>query len=55
MLRLLLSLRCEEIDLFKSLAHDLSMKSNAIRTSIDLPRDLNRRVFPGGGLMTGRE
>lgn len=32
------------IDLFKSPAHNLSMKSNAIRTSIDLPRDLHRRI-----------
>lgn len=32
------------VDLFKSPAHNLSMKSNAIRTSIDLPRDLHRRV-----------
>jgi predicted DNA-binding ribbon-helix-helix protein len=32
------------IDLFKSSAHNRSMKSNAIRTSIDLPRDLHRRV-----------
>ena len=32
------------VDLFKSPAHSLSMKSNAIRTSIDLPRDLHRRV-----------
>jgi len=32
------------VDLFKSLAHNLSMKPNAIRTSIDLPRDLHRRV-----------
>jgi len=32
------------LDLFKSVAHNLCMKSNAIRTSIDLPRDLHRRV-----------
>ena len=32
------------LDLFKSPAHNLSMKSNAIRTSIDLPRDLHRRI-----------
>lgn len=32
------------LDLFKSPAHSLRMKSNAIRTSIDLPRDLHRRV-----------
>lgn len=32
------------VDLFKSPVHNLSMKSNAIRTSIDLPRDLHRRV-----------
>jgi hypothetical protein len=32
------------LDLFKSPAHNLSMKPNAIRTSIDLPRDLHRRV-----------
>jgi hypothetical protein len=32
------------VELFKSLAHNLSMESNAIRTSIDLPRDLHRRV-----------
>ena len=32
------------IDLFKSLTHNLGMKSNAVRTSIDLPRDLHRRV-----------
>ncbi len=32
------------VDLFKSLADNLSMMSNAIRTSIDLPRDLHRRV-----------
>jgi hypothetical protein len=32
------------VDLFKSPAHNLGMKSNAIRTSIDLPRDLHRRV-----------
>jgi hypothetical protein len=32
------------VDLFKSLVHNLSMKPNAIRTSIDLPRDLHRRV-----------
>lgn len=31
-------------DLFKSSADDDYMKSNAIRTSIDLPRDLHRRV-----------
>ncbi|MDX6462176.1 MAG: hypothetical protein QOJ51_5372 [Acidobacteriaceae bacterium] len=36
--------RQDPIDLFKSLAHNLDMKSNAIRTSIDLPRDLHRRV-----------
>ena len=30
------------IDLFKSLTHNLGMKSNAVRTSIDLPRDLHR-------------
>jgi hypothetical protein len=32
------------IDLFKSFSHNDCMKSNAIRTSIDLPRDLHRRV-----------
>ena len=32
------------IDLFKSLTHNPGMKSNAVRTSIDLPRDLHRRV-----------
>ena len=32
------------IDLFKSLTHNLGMKSNAVRTSIDLPRDLHSRV-----------
>ena len=32
------------IDLFKSLTHNLDVKSNAVRTSIDLPRDLHRRV-----------
>lgn len=32
-------------DLFKSLAHNLrKMKSSAVRTSIDLPRDLHRRL-----------
>lgn len=36
--------RQDPIDLFKSLAHNLDMKSNAVRTSIDLPRDLHRRV-----------
>jgi hypothetical protein len=36
--------RSSLIDLFKSLAHNLTMKSNAIRTSIDLPRDLHRRI-----------
>ena len=32
------------VDLFKSPSHKLSMKSNAIRTSIDLPRDLHRKI-----------
>jgi len=32
------------IDLFKSLARNLTMKSNAIRTSIDLLRDVHRRI-----------
>jgi hypothetical protein len=32
------------IELFKSLTHNLGMKSNVVRTSIDLPRDLHRRV-----------
>src|SRR3984957_20315914 len=32
------------IDLFKSLTHNPGMKSNAVRTSIDLPRDLHRRL-----------
>jgi len=41
---LVVSLRSARLDLFKSPAHNLSMKSNAIRTSIDLPRDLHRRV-----------
>jgi hypothetical protein len=36
--------RAAVLDLFKSPAHNLSMKSNSIRTSIDLPRDLHRRV-----------
>lgn len=31
-------------DLFKSLVQNRCMKSNAVRTSIDLPRDLHRRV-----------
>lgn len=31
-------------DLFKSPTHNLFMKSSAIRTSIDLPRDLHRRL-----------
>jgi len=53
--------RCQAIafwDLFKSSAHGLSMKSNAIRTSINLPRDLHeatarkgcsaRKLIPAG-------
>ena len=31
-------------DLFKSNAHNGRMKSSSVRTSIDLPRDLHRRV-----------
>jgi hypothetical protein len=31
-------------DLFKSPTHNVCMKSESIRTSIDLPRDLHRRV-----------
>lgn len=32
------------VDLFKSQRENAFMKSNAIRTSIDLPRDLHARV-----------
>jgi len=32
------------IDLFKSPAHNPLMKAAAVRTSIDLPRDLHRRL-----------
>jgi hypothetical protein len=40
----LMQIRGMLVDLFKSFADDICMKSNAIRTSIDLPRDLHRRV-----------
>jgi hypothetical protein len=37
-------LRSTWIDLFKSQPDNGSMKPNAVRTSIDLPRDLHRRL-----------
>jgi hypothetical protein len=37
-------LRQSRIDLFKSMRNHWRMETKAIRTSIDLPRDLHRRV-----------
>src|ERR1700733_11067677 len=37
-------LRCPSFDLFKSLDTELDMKQPAIRTSIDLPRELHRKL-----------